>query len=103
MTRPCATSSRRSNRSSPTTREWAGKDSNLRPTDYEFHRKASREFVSARTVRSSSILSREFGGVGDKVREKVSAATLTAPEGPKVSSTVDQAEHKDTLGVRPRR
>ncbi len=55
---------------------WAGEDSNLRPTDYEFSRKASREFVCGSGVRSGSILSREFGGVGDKVRDNVPARLL---------------------------
>jgi hypothetical protein len=50
---------------------WGGKDSNLRPTDYESGRRPSVEPNRAWRVALSLRSSAEFGGVRDKFRDKV--------------------------------
>lgn len=58
---------------------WGGKDSNLRPTDYESSWKVSvaaiRAWRGALSLRSWA----EFGGVRDKCRDKVSAELSGRP------------------------
>jgi hypothetical protein len=66
---------------------WAGEDSNLRPTDYEWLRAASQDVDRGWTDPLRSILSKELGGIGNKFGDKILQSPAGSLEPPSAGRT----------------